>query len=346
VCGCSRLSVLLTAEDVVAEARWLRAFHAARVRGGGESAKDRAEFTQSDPTHVVRCEACGTVLRDPQPTCDALAAAYERDEYGARALDRIAESQERFFAGKLRELADDLRELGHGARVLEVGSFVGGFLKAARAHGWRAFGVDVGEETTSYQRAAALDVVRGGIEAAPVPGTSLDAVFVWNTFDQLCDPHPVLERAFALSRPGALLVLRVPNGRFESACVELRRHARRPGRAERVLRAQAYNNFVTFPYLTGYTPETLAALLRGHGFAVRRVHGDTILTLAGDDTLPFAVREEEYVKRGVSRACDRALARCGVVFHPWMDVVAVRDDQADGRASSRMRQSTHLVSSS
>ena len=91
--------------------------------------------------------------------------------------------------------------------------------------------------------------------------------------------------------------MRVPNGRFESACLDLRRAGAGRARDEHVLRAQAYNNFLTFPYLTGYTPESLGTLLAQHGFDVRSVHGDTILRLAGPDTLPFAVREEARVKR-------------------------------------------------
>ncbi|HZR81144.1 MAG TPA: methyltransferase domain-containing protein [Candidatus Binatia bacterium] len=331
-CGGERFDILLSPEEVRAEQEWLDAFHAARIErpaGDDEGAKDRASFTQSDATNVVACRACGTVLRDPQPTCRALALTYALDHYGEDALARLAANQEQFFRAKLTQLAEHAIGCalpGDGARVLEVGSFVGGFLVAARERGWRALGVDVGVETVEFMRRKGLDVVRGDVLDADFSTAAFEAVFVWNTFDQLCNPADVLARIAELVGPGGLLVVRVPNGRFEAACVALRRSAVRERRRERILRAQAYNNFLTFPYLTGYTPESLGALLARHGFRVGRVYGDTILSLAGPDTKPFAVHEEERTKRAVLRLCERIRCSGGAVVHPWIDVVGRRVD--------------------
>lgn len=325
-CGCTDGRTLLTADDVAAEQAWLERFHALRrapdpSQPDGEDAKDRASFTQSDPRTVVACSACGTVLRVPRPSPDDVAETYAADRYGRETLDALAKNQDAFFAAKLAALAPQIAELGRGARVLEVGSFVGGFLHAARERGWCAVGVDVGEETSSYIRARGFDVRRGDVLDVDLdPGFA--AAFVWSTFDQLGDPAAVLDRLRALLAPGGVLVLRVPNGRFETACLALRGAARGTHRLHDVLLAQAYDNFVSFPYLTGYTPESLAGLLDAHGFACRHVGGDTILRLADARTRPFAVREEERVKRAVRRACRAATRVTGLVFDPWLDVVA------------------------
>lgn len=325
-CGGTQVRVLLTPEAVQAEQRWLERFLAPRVAGRPGEAKDRASFTQSEPTNVVACVACSTVLRDPQPTCEVLGETYADDAYGRETLERLAVSQDRFFADALERMAGALHDLPRGARVLEVGSFVGGFLRAAAARGWRATGVDVGGETTRFMREAGLEVLEGDLLELDLPRAAFDAVFVWNTFDQLCNPTDVLARIRELTKPHGLVVLRVPNGRFETACLELRRGAHDAARRERVLAAQAYNNFVTFPYLAGYTPESLCAFVAAHGFDCRRVAGDTILTLADDTTPPFAVAEEQRYKRAVLRACRAAERVTGLLFHPWIDVVAAASD--------------------
>ena len=326
-CGGSVGRTLLTADDVRAEQRWLERFHRLRRRrdrsdgAGAVDAKDRASFTQSESRTIVACTTCETVLRVPRPSPDEVAETYAEDEYGRATLDQLAKNQDAFFVAKLEQLAPQLSPLGAGARVLEIGSFVGGFLQAARARGWRATGVDVGEETSAYVRSRGFDVLRGDVlDVELEPGFA--AAFVWSTFDQLADPGAVLDRVRALLAPNGFLVVRVPNGRFEAACLELRRTARRTRRLHDVLLAQAYDNFVSFPYLTGYTPESLRGLLETHGFRCRHVAGDTILRLADFGTRRFAVREEERVKRAVRRACRRAARATGRLFDPWLDVVA------------------------
>jgi SAM-dependent methyltransferase len=323
-CGCSEGRVLLTTDDVRGEQLWLKRFHAARRDEPAGEAKDHAQFTQAESRTVSSCTACGTVLRTPRPSPEQVEKRYEHDRYGTDVLQRLAANQDRFFVDKLAQLAPYFAALRGGAPVLEIGSFVGGFLHAAEQRGWNALGIDVGEETTDFTRARGFDVRRGDVADLDLPASSYEAVFVWSTFDQLGDPGEVLDRAAELLRPGGLLVLRVPNGRFETACVEIRRAARGTRRAHNILCAQAYNNFVSFPYLTGYTPESLCGMLEGHGFGCERVQGDTILSLADDRTLPFAVREEARLKRAVSRACRRAETTTGLLFDPWIDVIARR----------------------
>jgi len=320
-CGSRDVRVLMPAEALRAEQRWLERFHAARIEGDARDAKDRAAFTQDEPTNVVACVACGTLRRDPQPTCEALGVTYAADEYGRETIERLAANQDRFFAAKLDDLAGVL-ELPESARVLEVGSFVGGFLRAALERGWRATGVDVGEETTRFVRGRGFAVLRGDILELDLPRRAYDAAFVWSTFDQLCRPGRVIARLHALLRPRGRLVVRVPNGRFQTACLEYRRAACGTPRERRVLAAQAYNNFVTFPYLTGWTPESLCGFLSVRGFACVEVRGDTILDLADDATKPFAVAEEQRYKRAVMRACRAAEKATGLLFYPWIDVVA------------------------
>jgi SAM-dependent methyltransferase len=187
---------------------------------------------------------------------------------------------------------------------------------AAREKGWQASGVDIGKETCAFTQGLGLEVREGDVLELDIKGP-VDAICVWNTFDQINRPGPLLDRCHELLKAGGQLVIRVPNGAFESACLDL---AKRDLQSVRT--AQAYNNFLTFPYLCGYTPGSITALLARHGFNVTSLHGDVIVPLAGSDTKPCAIEEEVRYKRLVHRLCTRWLTRTGEFLYPWMDVVA------------------------
>lgn len=301
-CGYDRFDVLRTPKEVEEERSWLQAFHEARIESC-DSLKDHADFTQSTPVFVVRCTKCGTVMRNPQPSPHALRRIYRSDTYGQRTLQSLFDSEQQFF----REKASSIR-LKPGARVLEVGSFVGAFLSAARERNWDATGVDVGDETTAFAREKGLKVVKG--EVTDVEG-SYDAVFVWNTFDQTNQPRKMLAAIRDLLKADGMLTIRVNNGEFESFTAGCR--------DPRGRLAQAYNNFLAYPYLVGYTHDSLTRLVESCGFQVEEIKGDTLLPLASSETKEGAVAEEQHAKRFVMRYCS---VRNDRFLFPWFDLHA------------------------
>jgi SAM-dependent methyltransferase len=317
-CGGSSFEILLRPEEIEWEREWLRRFYSRRVVGNDEELKDQVEFTQSEPTFVMGCPRCGTLLRNPQPTPRALTERYAADEYGESTLEQLAQNERSFFESKADWIAPLLPT---GARIVEVGSFVGAFLDASRSRGWNAVGIDVGEETSAYCRGLGHEVIQSDLRDAGLADGSFDAVAIWNTFDQVSGPGELLHACRKALKPSGVLVLRLPNGLFETEALRVRTC---PRRREEVLLAQAYNNFLTFPYLAGYTPDSITILLRSHGFEVDRLAGDTILPLATDKTLSFAVEEEQRVKRRLMKFMTACEQRTGKRCYPWLDLVARR----------------------
>src|SRR5262249_32612421 len=136
-----------------------------------------------------------------------------------------------------------------------------------------------------------------------------DAVAIWNTFDQLADPHAAAHRAWQLLRPGGVFAVRVPNGAFYAA---LRRAAER-GRAAAFARlALAHNNLLGFPYRYGFTVRALEALLGRVGFAIRAVIGDVLVPVSDEFTRRWARAEERAVKFTLG-----AVARARPEWAPW-----------------------------
>ena len=314
VCGHRTHDLVCSAAEVRAQLEFLAAFHRRRLRERTDSSElaDRSDFTQSDAKDVVACASCGLVFRASPPGEDESKETYARDRYGRDRLCALFASQRELYAVKSKRFAK-LGELGRDARIAEVGSFVGGFLAAARDRGWRAVGIDPGEEVAAFCREQGFDVLATTASEAAIDAASVDGVAIWNTFDQLPDPEPTLAAVRRWLRPGGLLAIRVPNGTcFRSAVARLRRGP--SPLSGPLLSALAWNNLLAFPYLYGHSTQTLERLLSAHGFARIAVDGDMLTRLADDDTKVWARWEER-----LSKLAWRTLVRARLAEPPWLD---------------------------
>lgn len=313
VCGASETDELANADDVRAEVEALWAFHTRRVRPGTppERLLDRAAFSEHPPVRVVRCRACGLVYRNPQERERELREIYESVEgLEPGVLEALHRTQRDSYRAQARRLTRVSRTAGTG---LEIGSYVGAFLAAARQSGWRFEGVDINQAAVRFARSKGFSVTEGTIDAIPLT-RRFDAVAIWNCLDQLADPRHVITRARALLAPHGVLAIRVPNGeayaRWRDAAV---------ADGSTVARAVlAHNNLLTFPYRYGFTQRSLTRLLRDVGLHVIRVHGDTLVPIADRYTLPWASIEERVVKATLRLA--HRLRITPASASPWIEV--------------------------
>jgi SAM-dependent methyltransferase len=313
VCGESDCDEIAGGEQVREEVEALWAFHTRRLRGGTppEHLMDRVAFSQTPPLRVVRCRGCGLVYRNPIEREFELHETYAEDALDPDVLRALFETQAASYRDQVRRL---MRVYGRPGSGLEVGSYVGAFLAAARDSGWRFEGVDINPHTNAFARSMGFHVHEGALETHP--GTRrYDAVAIWNCFDQLPDPRATARAARRLLVDGGVLAVRIPNGAFYAA---LRPAIHGPTGA--VARAMlAHNNLLTFPYRYGFTTAALGRLLLECGFEITKVHGDTLVPIADRWTRRWAAIEEWLVKGAL-----RALARGGRLEAPWIEVYARR----------------------
>src|SRR5919202_2897915 len=165
VCGGADTREVASPEDVRAEVEALWAFHTRRLRPETPPPKllDRAAFSQEPPVRVVRCRRCGLVYRNPRVRGFELAEIYS-DTAGLdpSLFQALFENQRASFRAQARRLA---RALGRAGSVLEVASYVGGFLAAARDAGWHAEGADINEEAVAFARRQGFHVTLGELVA-------------------------------------------------------------------------------------------------------------------------------------------------------------------------------------
>jgi len=307
VCGSADTDVVADSGDIRVESELLWEFHMRRLSPATPPARlvDRVAFSQDPPWRVVRCRACGMVYRNPVEKRETLRETYADTAPPNEALVALHEAQRRSYRAQARRLRRFLARRGSG---LEVGSYVGAFLAAARESRWHFEGLDVNARVNAFTRSRGFTAHDGDLESFH-PDRVFDAVAIWNTFDQLPDPRAALRAARRLLRPGGVLALRVPNGECY-ATWRARIHAGARGVRAFGIALLAYNNLLTFPYRFGFSPGTLTRLLRLTGFEVARVVPDVLVPTADEWTRRWAVVEERAIK---------PLTR---PWRPWFEIYA------------------------
>ena len=296
-------------EAIREEMETLWEFHMRRLYPGipQRFLTDRLVFSQDPPVRIGRCADCGTLFRNPRERERDLLALYAEEELDAALLQSLHDAQRSTYAAQAERLG---AYVGDPGMVLEVGSYVGGFLAAAREQGWEAVGVDLNPAAAAFATEQGFRVHVG--ELGEVPGDSaFDAIGIWNCFDQLPNPQQTVEQARQRLKPGGSIAIRVPNGAFYE---RLRTRLGGAGR-HLAVRALALNNLLGFPYRVGYTPESLSALLERAGFEQFSVVGDTLVAVADRWTRLWARLEEKAVKRVMKNVVRGGMA-------PWIEVYA------------------------
>src|SRR3954470_2921426 len=246
-CGSSESREIADSEAVRREVEMLWAFHGRRLRPTTppERLMDRVAFSEHPPFRLVECARCGLVYRNPIERAYELDSIYADATPSRELLQGLHDTQLPAYRAQARRLLEVLGRRGSG---LEVGSYVGGFLGAAREVGLQFEGVDVNPEVNAFTRSLGFSVHEGELESLVRRG-EVDSVAIWNTFDQLLDPRATAHAAWRLLRPGGVFVVRVPNGEFYAA---LRRGMTRPIAGGLARLALAHNNLLTFPYRYGF----------------------------------------------------------------------------------------------
>jgi SAM-dependent methyltransferase len=222
---------------------------------------------------VVRCVACGVTQTSPRPSGDALAAYYPEDygphrdaseepggnEEGAARRSRLRRWLKQRLGSRRIWWTPDLPS---GARVLELGSGAGHFVRHALARGWEVHAIEpAGEPAARLARDLRIRVHRESAEAIDVPAGSFDAAFAWMVVEHLENPLTVLRKIAVALRPGGYFVFSVPNAAsWEFA----------------VFRSRWYALQVP-THLWHFTPRTLRRLLSECGFTAERVFHQKVL---------------------------------------------------------------------
>ena len=239
---------------------------------------------------VVKCGTCGLMRTNPRITPDAVGSYYP-DDYGPYVGTRVQHMRsesanwiKKVLYPIVRHVFDfnvtTLPAMAPGW-MLEIGCASGAFLHHMAGQGWQVQGIEFSEKAAQAAVQLGYNVHTGPLETAPQPDEHFDLVVGWMVLEHLYDPISGLLKLREWAKPGAWLVLSVPNaGSLEFHLFKSKWYA-----------LQLPTHFYHF------TPDTLEKVLSASGWKLEKVHHQRVLNNLIAST-GYVLRDKGFAKLG------------------------------------------------
>ena len=165
---------------------------------------------------VMRCEDCGLMLTNPQPSDAELARIYgedyflvENDAAGQRHVDELKQATADLYLDLLAKYTPLLA----GARLLEVGSGQGDFLVRAQARGMDVTGVEYSAHANGIARGklgGRGKLLVGEVGNVQVSDGPFDVIAFSDVIEHVRDPAAFIGHVHALLKPGGIVFVATP----------------------------------------------------------------------------------------------------------------------------------------
>jgi 2-polyprenyl-3-methyl-5-hydroxy-6-metoxy-1,4-benzoquinol methylase len=164
---------------------------------------------------MVRCDDCGLLFLNPQPSDEELAKIYTANYFLAsdndaagRAISEIKLATAGIYLSEIRRY--------HGpetGRLLEIGCGRGDFLELAENAGWHVTGVEYSSAACEAARLRLKkgEVLCGELKAANLPGDQFDLCVISDVLEHIRSPLEFLREIHRLLKPGATLFVATPS---------------------------------------------------------------------------------------------------------------------------------------
>lgn len=237
--------------------------------------------------NVVKCCDCGLMRTNPRPTPEAIGFYYP-DNYGPYLGTRVQASSASHIKKLLKPLVKRIFNFNTAilppltpGRLLEVGCASGAFLHEMAGQGWQVEGIEFSEKVAQAAAQLGYHVHAGPLETAPKPDEPFDLFVGWMVLEHLHDPIGGLQKLREWAKPGAWLVLSVPNS----------------GSLEFLLFKDKWYALHLPNHLHHFTPETLGRVLQAGGWALEKVHHQRVL-INLIASIGYVLRDKGYTRSG------------------------------------------------
>jgi SAM-dependent methyltransferase len=166
---------------------------------------------------VVRCEGCGFMFLNPQPSDGVLANIYGRDYFlGTDAPEfsaQVAALKARTAASYLDAAAPWIPSGAEPTALLEIGCGDGHLLVEAERRGYNVTGVEYSPHSAARAQAKLKrgKVFVGDLESQSLPDASFDICILADVIEHVRDPRETLRLLWRKIRPGGLLLVATPS---------------------------------------------------------------------------------------------------------------------------------------
>jgi SAM-dependent methyltransferase len=154
-----------------------------------------------------RCRECGVVRMHPLPE-----PSRAGEDYRGFDLGTYKKFMETFRVPQYERDIVRMREKGATGRLLDIGCGMGEFLDVADRSGFTVTGIEP-SPTASEIASKRHSVIPGELLDLDLAGRRFDTVTLWSVLEHVLSPADVLSRVSALTEPGGILALRVPDVR-------------------------------------------------------------------------------------------------------------------------------------
>jgi SAM-dependent methyltransferase len=169
--------------------------------------KSSSDLELMDP--LVKCQKCQMVFLNPRPIADLVVDSYAQAEdavFISQNASRIAS-----FSSSLKSVAKRVG-LKKGAKILDIGSAGGAFLKAAVDLGYQATGVEPNRSLSAFARKEyGVDLRTGTLESQSFPPQSFDAISLWDVLEHVHRPDDMLNHCRRLLKKDGVLLINFPD---------------------------------------------------------------------------------------------------------------------------------------
>jgi len=172
-------------------------------------------------TPIVRCEACGLIMRNPQPSDDELGAIYTDNYFIDRTpggdfapeTERLKRDTGALYLDEIEARLGVDAQSRRGLKLLEVGPGLGHLLAEAIARGYEVMGIEYSESSVrvANERLGGSYVVQGSLGRVTIPPGGFDIVVMADVIEHTRQPSVDLGYAWDALRPGGLLFLALPS---------------------------------------------------------------------------------------------------------------------------------------
>ena len=173
-------------------------------------------LSESNGYQVIDCRACGFKHVNPIPTREDLERIYPQEYYATENPDWIEKTVREIDYWNL--VYDDRYDVlerfvpREYRRILDIGSFLGLFLKRGKERGWADLGIEPSEQGVRFAAKQGVLAWKGFFEDFPNERLGcFGAVNLSLTLEHVIDPAAILRKTYEILCEGGAVCIEVPN---------------------------------------------------------------------------------------------------------------------------------------
>lgn len=166
---------------------------------------------KKDKYDLFSCPNCGLIFLYPQPSLKELVSDFYSSKAGyhvslPKHLDKIKR-----YKRKFKKVLQKLGQLGIEGNILDVGCSNGEFLFLAKKQGFKAYGVEVNEDTANIALQEGFNVFKGILEDAKFQNEFFSAIYLGDIVEHVLDPIGLIAECNRILKKGGILIIATPN---------------------------------------------------------------------------------------------------------------------------------------